>query len=101
MFPLERDMKNTELSLAMKRTAAKYDAFRRENKVSLVVDDELYAMSGFFRKAHGGVIRSPKRLGFYLSLRLHEREGRDPSRRKNFRQHLAYSEIPVLKNVSC
>jgi len=49
-FPHEREMTNVELSLAMKQTAAIFDAFRRGNRISLLADDELFLSSGVLER---------------------------------------------------
>ncbi len=49
-FPLEREMTITELSFAMKQTSAIFDAFRKGNKISLLVDDEFILTSDLFER---------------------------------------------------
>jgi hypothetical protein len=39
---IRRPLSRSEVSLAMKQTAAMFDAFRRGNKVSLIIEDDVY-----------------------------------------------------------
>jgi hypothetical protein len=45
--PLRREITRNELSLAMKQTAAMFDAFRKGHKITLILEDDVYFTNTF------------------------------------------------------